>query len=289
MTYAYYTLDVFTNTTFGGNPLAVFPDADGLSASQMQLLAKEFNLSECAFVLKSDDSQYDYKVRIFTPTMELPFAGHPTIGTAYLLNHLSQSQTASLVFKEGVGKIALTFNGDWTGFYSAKMAQSTPTNITNSQLSNLLQIDEKEICDEINNQPLINSCGVDFLCIPLKSKESVDNVNLSLAYHSDYLANTANEHLYVFTENDGDIHARMFAPLMGISEDPATGAAACALAGSLHKKYPNSASALDFTITQGEKMQRKSSLKLTFTREEEFSSIHLQGQCVITSRGEFYI
>ena len=175
--YLFYTLDVFTDRIFGGNPLAVFPDADGLTSRQMQVIAQELNLSETVFVFPAENQDCDFKLRIFTPRAEIPFAGHPTVGTAYLLAHLEKVPSLQSVInlEEGVGQVPVSLN--WadnqiqtTALQAAQLPLVSESPSLN--LADLLSLQPEDFTDEYSTAVI--SCGLPFFYIPLKTKDAVD-------------------------------------------------------------------------------------------------------------------
>ena len=236
--YAYVLCDVFTATPYAGNPLAVVPDATGLDTAAMQRIAAEFNLSETAFVFPGDPPA----LRIFTPRDELPFAGHPLIGTAHVLAERGELGSADAAGMRRLdvraGSIAIALEG-------AAAAHGAPIRLTAPRapaagpaappphrLAALLGL---AAADLHPGWPAGTwSCGVPFLCIPLADRGALARVRLDHAGLRD-LAGEWTSKLYVFApgDDDEDLEARMFAPALGIDEDPGTGAAATALAGLL--------------------------------------------------------
>ncbi|HYX48729.1 MAG TPA: PhzF family phenazine biosynthesis protein, partial [Ktedonobacteraceae bacterium] len=231
----YCLVDVFTNQPFGGNQLAVFPDARGLTPEIMQALAKELNLSESAFVLPAQDAASDYRVRFFTPAVELPMAGHPTVGTAFVLAYEGTIQLiepeTTITFEEGVGAVPVTFSVRERQPLLIQMRQPLPTFgpvfLDPEAIAQMLSLDLAFLDTSL---PLeVVSCGVPFLFVPVKSLEAIRAIRFRLDVWERVLRDFAAPHVFVFTREvvfpDSTVHSRMFAPAMGIAEDPATGAA----------------------------------------------------------------
>lgn len=297
--YSFYTLDVFTEQIFGGNPLAVFPEASGLDSEQMQAIAQELNLSETVFVFPPEQSDCDYQLRIFTPRAEIPFAGHPTVGTAYLLAHLGliTPPLNRVNLQEGVGKVPVTIHWEnnhvtHTALSAAKLPEFSPIpNTLNSPelFSSLLNLQVKDLHPTL--KPDLISCGLPFLYIPLQNLDALNRCTLNNTLWQELLINTDAAHIYPFTiTKEFVIHSRMFAPALGIIEDPATGSAATSLAGYLHKyyasHYPHKQSPEIWQINQGIQMGRPS--KLTLSIWAENSHIHhisVGGSSVLVSEG----
>ncbi len=299
MNYRFYTLDVFTDKHFTGNPLAVFPAAEGLSNQIMQKIATEFNFSETVFVFPSSNPKADKKVRIFTPTEEIPFAGHPTIGTSFLLTKIgifsSTKEEFEVILEEGVGNISVTikcFNGD--PFYTELEVLSTPQFNNNFiALQDLAEMLSLSIQDLIVGDYEIKgvSCGLPFLFLPIKTINALSKAKVNLTIWQNLRPNLASPHLYLFcniTENKW--RSRMFAPALGITEDPATGSAAAAFGAYLGQKEANLNGHWKWTIEQGIEMGRASLLQISVTKENSLiKSIKVGGSSVLISEGNLLI
>ncbi|NEZ59011.1 PhzF family phenazine biosynthesis protein [Adonisia turfae] len=300
MRYRFYTVDVFTKHIFGGNPLAVFPEADGLKPEQMQRIASEFNLSETAFVLPPETTEGTYRLRIFTPGTELPFAGHPTIGTAYVLAAigkvpLSEDRT-TIIFEEGVGDIPVVIHSTndqptFAQFSAAQLPEFGPEPPPLAKLASMLSLQPSDLHAD-NWTPQALSCGVPFLFIPICDRTTLAKAQLNLTTWEATLASYWAPHIYLFTpdpELEGsDFRARMFAPAMGIQEDPATGAAATAFAGYLGQTAK--AGKLRWVIEQGFDMGRPSFLDIEADKDgNKISAIRVGGNSVQVSQGEITI
>lgn len=294
----YYLVDVFTENVFGGNQLAVFPDGQEVPEHLMQKIAKELNLSETTFVLPPLNPGNDIKLRIFTPGRELPMAGHPTIGTAFLLLQQGYLKPTGnrLIFEEGVGDIPIDFrkNEDKLGLIT--MAQPLPqfgVTITDAQLlANLLSVNTADINTDYPAQ--VVSCGVSFFYIPLKSLNAVKRAKLRQDVLENQLSHSDFESIFLFsteTENPAHtVHARMFAPAFGIPEDPATGSA-CGPLGCYLVKYglvpaqPESA----IICEQGYEMGRPSLLQITIGQQnKEITKVQVGGKSVLVGEGYIY-
>ena len=186
--YKFYTADVFTEQIFGGNQLAVFPDAQGLDTELMQKIAKEFNLSETAFVFPPDNADNTKKLRIFTPAVELPFAGHPTVGTAYVLASIGAiplaETTTEIVFEEGVGLVPVSINvkaGKPLSTYltAAKLPEFGDDSIPPELIAQTISLQTQDLLlGEWSPQAV--SCGVPFLFIPLRDRDALARASLLL-------------------------------------------------------------------------------------------------------------
>ncbi len=292
--YTFYTVDVFTDRTFGGNPLAVLPAASGLNSQQMQKIAREFNLSETAFILPSQRKDASYRLRIFTPQVELAFAGHPTIGTAYVLaisGLIPTNQDTTTIFLEenvGIIPVRINFNSGmpvYTELAAVQMPEYRNQAIELEKLSTMLSLD----CQDILSVEAV-SCGLPFLFVELTSRESLKRANLKIELWQDLLSDCWASSLYLFYYNrlttGAPIYARMFAPGLGIREDPATGSAATALAGFLSRDFLQSETTLHWQIYQGEEMERPSLIKIEADiRDGNVAAIRVGGSCVLVMQG----
>ena len=272
----YHLLDVFTERPFGGNQLAVFPGADGLDARDMQRIAGELALSETAFVLPSRRPDAAWRLRIFTPRIELPFAGHPTIGAARLLADLGMvrraADTAQFALDEEAGLVPVRVRYDigtepFAELTAARIPVRGPDPPAVPLLAGMLGIDAQDI-DTSGAGPAAWSAGVPFLFVPLRSITALARARVDLDRWRALLSSWWAVHLYLFVPATppGEIRARMFAPAMGIAEDPATGAAAAAIAGLLAEAAPAGNEALHWTIRQGAEMGRPSLLAVAAGR-----------------------
>ncbi len=293
------TLDVFTDTRFGGNQLAVLPDARGLDPDQMATIAREFNLSETAFVLPPDDPAHTRRVRIFTPGGELPFAGHPTIGTAHALAALGHIQLTGditrIVFEEGVGPVPVSIrsrNGVpvFAELSVAKLPETGAPPPSRSALADLLSL---EVADLTGGtwSPQSVSTGVPFLFIPVRDRNVLKRARVKLDRWEAILKASWAPEVFVFSrdpEREGShIRARMFAPGLGIGEDAATGSAAAALGGYLAARDPAKDGTLRWVVEQGFEMGRPSIIEVEADKTDgRITAIRVGGASVMVSRGE---
>jgi trans-2,3-dihydro-3-hydroxyanthranilate isomerase len=266
--FKYYTCDVFTNKRFGGNPLAVIPDARGLSRKQMQKIAREFNYSETTFVLPGDDIHVR-KVRIFTPTQEFPFAGHPNIGTAFTLASTGElgdiDEEKEIIFDELAGSvpvlIRMTEAGIWCEL-KAPESLSIREKIPLDQAASALSINISDILT--TTQPLqVASIGLLFVMIELKDRDTLEKVAVNARVLEKIHAQgmTSDILTYIRSEDEFDIRCRVFAPLDGVPEDPATGSANCALVSMLSHYVAEPDGHFAWRIAQGVEMNRPSLLE----------------------------
>ncbi len=268
--FEFHSLDVFTETRFGGNPLAVVLAADGLNTRQMQTIAREFNLSETVFVLKATLPGADFKVRIFTPQVEMPFAGHPTVGTACLLAELGlapQGDDVRFVLEENVGPVPVRVRREagrapYGELTTAVLPERGPAPPSKAVLATMLGLEATDIGDAA-----FVSCGYPYLLVPLRSPELLAGISFDLPTWQEHLAQAWAHHLYVYAQGyEGELKARMFAPGSGVFEDPATGSAAVALAGRLALDSDVVDGRIEAVIHQGLEMGRPSVLHIEADR-----------------------
>jgi trans-2,3-dihydro-3-hydroxyanthranilate isomerase len=296
--YHYLTADVFTDRPFGGNPLAVFPDGRGLPPERMQQIARELNLSETVFVLPPDDPEHTRRLRIFTPGAELPFAGHPTVGTAHILAAIGEialaEETTRIVFEEGVGPVPVAIRAEggapvFAQLTAAQLPEQGPPAPAAGELAALLSLDPGDILDgEDRAEPW--SCGVGFLFIPVRSREALGRVRLRLDLWEKLLARTWAPHVCVVCREPelpgSSLRSRMFAPALGIVEDPATGGAVSALAGWVAARETERNGTLRHIVEQGFEMGRPSLLHLEVDlRSGAVTAVRVGGSTVLMSEG----
>jgi trans-2,3-dihydro-3-hydroxyanthranilate isomerase len=294
--YEFVTVDVFTDRRFGGNPLAVFPDARGLSDDQMQALAMEFNLSETTFVLPPDDPQHHAKVRIFTPRAELPFAGHPNVGTGYVLAQRDDNPPEHYVFEElaGLVRVHILHEADAVSGarISAPRALSIDVGIPTDIVAACAGLSEEDIAT-MAHAPLVASVGTPFVIAEVASVAALSRASPDIAAFRDAaerfpeVATRFSLHLYARRGGDAtQLAARMFAPLGGILEDPATGSANAALAALLTSLAPGENADLSYEILQGVEMGRPSQIIASARKTAEGPVLAtVEGSCVNVLRG----
>jgi trans-2,3-dihydro-3-hydroxyanthranilate isomerase len=267
MKYRFYTCDVFTDTRFGGNPLAVLPNAQGLSDTDMQQIAREFNYSETTFVFPAKKGHTRH-VRIFTPGKEIPFAGHPNIGTAFILASTGElgniNKKKEITFEEKAGLVAIsirqTAKNIWCELKAPEMLSIGQT-IQMDLVASALSLSLEEIITD-THPPQIASVGLPFIMVQLKNRAALENIRLNFpAFEEINMSGiTADIHVYTLVNDEYNIRTRMFAPLDGIPEDPATGSANCALVAMLSHYRSEPDGNFNWRIAQGIEMQRPSIL-----------------------------
>jgi trans-2,3-dihydro-3-hydroxyanthranilate isomerase len=298
MRYRFYTADIFTSQPLAGNQLAVFPHGGELDEQLMQRIAQEFNLSETAFVFPPQDPQHTHHVRIFTPGAELPFAGHPTVGTACVLALTGEvpfeGERAKVIFEEGVGpvSVAIQKRADqpiYAQLTAAMLPEFGPPPPPNPDLAAVLSLYPSDLLQG-DYVPQAVSCGTPFLFVPLQNHDALSRARLNIAYWEESLAHYWAPEVFLFTFDTGDeaidLRARMFAPAVGVSEDPATGAAATALAGYLGVRDATRDGMLHWVVKQGVEMGRPSTLYVEADKANgKITAIRVGGFSVLVSEG----
>ena len=270
--------DVFSNAPFGGNQLAVIPDATGIPEDDLQMIAREFNFSETTFVYPPVDPKNTAKIRIFTPTVEIPFAGHPTIGTAIALR--DRGNHGDMILELGIGSIPCRFQGDMASFTtSAALERIAMPEIP--LVARALRLSPDQISTK-NHAPVQATIGLPFVFVELTDKAALDVCQPDV----DAIREGATKHpagmdfaVYAYTRNGSNIDARMFAPLDNIPEDPATGSAAATLAMLLAQTLGTPQT---LTIIQGEKMGRRSVIHA----QSDGKNSTISGTAVKTMQGD---
>ena len=289
----FVTVDVFTATKFGGNPLAVILDARGLATAQMQAIAAEFNYAETTFVLPPQDAAHTAQVRIFTPRAEMPFAGHPNVGTAFVLaGETKDTVKTPILFEEKAGLVRLDLISDGGAVVGARLNPPQPLRrgpaIASDLVATACSLDVTDI-ETANHAPCLVSCGVGFVVAELKTRAALAKAQPRTEIFAAHVKpDTATGILLYVKEKAGgaDIQARMFAPLMGVPEDPATGSANVALAGFLASLRPERDLTMNLRIAQGVDMGRPSLLEASAEkRDGEVTRMSIGGRCVPMMRG----
>ena len=295
----FHTLDVFTQTRFGGNPLAVVFGADDLDGALMQKIAREFNLSETVFVLKPGVETHSARVRIFTPAAEIPFAGHPTVGTAVLLAEeraaLSGGQPSALVtLEEGIGlvRVGVRMTSDrasFAEFDGPKLPSQVPTELGKDEVASALGLIPTEI-GYANHRPTVFDAGAKFVFVPVASRQALAKAAPDMTRWPRVFGalGSVGAFLYCNQPDHRQAHfrARMFAPEHGILEDPATGSAAAAFAGVVHHFDGPPDGMHRRMIEQGYEMGRPSDISLSIEIEGgKLSGIRIGGYAVRVSSG----
>jgi trans-2,3-dihydro-3-hydroxyanthranilate isomerase len=301
--YRFTQVDVFTDRPFGGNPLAVFPDAEGLTTEEMQKIAREMNLSETTFVLPPQAAEADFRVRIFTPAAELPFAGHPVVGTHWVLAHLGRVELHEPVtqvrFELDVGVLPADLHVSGGQVERVVMTQGEPVFL--AVLEDVTDLAAglglpPEAITETGLPVQVVSTGLAQLMVPIRSLAEVQSLNASeidaAALNRACRVVGAEECAMVFTleteQPESTVHARMFAPALGVPEDPATGSANGALGAYLvhHRAVPVTEPTTYIVSEQGAEMNRPSTLHIEVdSAGEEVTTVRVGGQVVLVAEG----
>ena len=298
----FYQADVFTGQPFGGNPVAVFPDAEGLTDDQLQRIAREMNLSETVFVFPPTDPAAAARLRIFTPTQEIPFAGHPVLGTFYVLAHLKrisiQDGITRVMQECNIGLYPIEVHADQGSVMRVVMAQPKP-----EFLDPIVAIDElyliaaalgipKHVIADAKWPPQVVSTGLPVLIVPVRTLTAARSITPDASAIIKICERFGANGIMVFTtvtvESFASVHARMFAPKIGILEDPATGSAGGALGAYLvHNGVVEVGPTTEILIEQGYEIDRPSRILVQVKSEDDvIQGVTVGGQCVMVVEGE---
>lgn len=294
MRYTFHIVDVFTASPFGGNQLAVLPEAAGISSEGMQKIAREFNFAETTFVLPPADAAKTRQVRIFTPKAEVDFAGHPTVGTACALvmrGHVDRA-LRTVILEEKVGPVAVevtqqeaVFRGALTLTGRVDMPAGAPSRV---KMAAVLSLHPEEVV-----QVFFAGVGLPFCFVELVSPEAVDRAAIDKAAWTRHMVAAWSPHIFFFAgefRDGGRLHARMCAPALGIEEDPATGSASAALVAALALRRDVDGEHISLSIRQGVAMGRLSEIEATAVkRDGKVSSVSVAGATAYVASGEIEV
>ena len=297
MRYRYVTADVFTDRRFGGNQLAVVLDARGLSTEQMLAVTREFNYSESTFVLPPERAGDSCRVRIFTPGGEVPFAGHPTVGTAHVLTAIGQlpltGDETRLVLGEGVGPVPVLVRAEqgrpvFAQLSVAQLPTETAPEADAAALADVLSLDAADLLGG-DWAPRVVSCGLPFLLVPLRSRDAVRRARVRTEPWEQTLRGRVGSEPMVFAldaEGPGaDVRARVFVPGLSVPEDPATGSACAALGGYLAARTPRDGT-VRWVVEQGLEMGRPSRLEVEADKADgAVTAVRVGGSSVLVCEG----
>jgi trans-2,3-dihydro-3-hydroxyanthranilate isomerase len=308
--FSYHTADVFTDIPFGGNQLAVIPDAGRITPEQMLQVTREFNFSETVFVFPPETPTGTRRLRIFNPGGEMPFAGHPTVGTAFVLACTGEIKLdgpeTRIIFEEGVGPVPVLIRAEkgrpvFTQLTAAKIPERGPAPTDAAVLADVLSLEPSDILYDSVFTPEAVSAGLPFLFIPLRSLDALGRARVRKDVWERMLEDSWASEMFVFVEDaesvkrggvragDGVIRARMFAPTLGISEDPATGSAAAAFGGYVASRSTKRDGMLKCLIHQGVEMGRPSRLEVEVDAVGgEVKAVRVGGASVLVSSGTLY-
>jgi trans-2,3-dihydro-3-hydroxyanthranilate isomerase len=296
--FVYHTADIFTSVAFGGNQLAVLPDARGLTSEQMLAITREFNYSETTFVFPPDNPAHTRRVRIFTPGGEVPFAGHPTVGTAHVLAAIGEipltGETTTIVLEEGVGPVPVKIRAEggepaFCQLSVAKLPEVSPPLPPRESLAPMLSLELDDLLDGAFH-PQAVSCGLPFSFVPVRNRAAVQRSKLRLHLWEEVLAAQPHNMVMVFAMDPEDprhdVRARMFGPGFGVPEDPATGSACAALGGYLGIRDPRRDGTLRWIVEQGYEMGRPSQLEIeTDKANGAITAVRVGGRSVMMCTG----
>jgi trans-2,3-dihydro-3-hydroxyanthranilate isomerase len=294
----FITVDVFTSRPFTGNQLAVVPDARAIPEELLLPVAREFNYSETTFVYPPENPGHTRRVRIFTPGAEIPFAGHPTIGTAFVLAALGEIPLTGgetrIVLEEQVGPVPVTIrarNGVAVGaqLSVAKLPEVGPPPPPRTTLAELVSLEASQLLGGPNG-PQAVSCGLPFLIVPVKDRAAVASAHVRMDVWESTLKRYWAPDIMVVARDpeldDSDLRARVFVPGLAVPEDPATGSCAAALAGYLAARETAPNGSFHWVMEQGFEMGRPSMLELDADkRDGAVVAVRVAGDCVLVSEG----
>jgi trans-2,3-dihydro-3-hydroxyanthranilate isomerase len=304
MNYRYYICDVFTEKRFGGNQLAVLPQAEGLTKEQMQQITREFNFSETAFVFPAKTSHTRH-VRIFTPASEIPFAGHPNVGTAFVLATIGElvkiNSSHTIIFEEEAGLVSVTVHAAEGKIGSCELAApqslSLGKTVAAKSVASAVSLRTEDIMTDTHD-PQICSVGLPFVFTELRDRAALARARINMSGFEALRDLGVDPQMYLYTrvkesEPDGqvfDIRARMFAPLSGVAEDPATGSANCTLGGLLAEHEQVTSGMFSWRIAQGVEMGRPSTLVARAEKKDgAVTRTWVGGASVLVSEGTIYV
>lgn len=298
----YLTADVFTDNVFGGNQLAVLPNAPQLTAERMLAVAREFNYSETVFVYPPERPFNTRRLRIFTPGGEVPFAGHPTVGAAHVLAAIGEiplsGDETRITFEEGVGLVPvriLARDGApvFCQLSAARLPEVGPPLPPNAELAAMLSLEEGDILSG-SLHPQSVSCGLPFAFIPLRDRHAVARARLNLDRWERTLKGQWADMVFVMALDaqlpSSDVHARMFGPGVNVMEDPATGSACAALGGYLGMRAHEKNATLRWVVEQGFEMGRPSILEVEADlKDGNVAAVRVGGNSVLVMEGTLRI
>ncbi len=287
---AFYIVDVFAEEKFAGNQLAVFRGGTNLPADQMQAIAREMHFSETTFILSEEQRADGYDVRIFTPAAEVPFAGHPTLGTAHILrNEIIGDCPAEVVLNLKVGPITVTFseNISWMKQVAPEFGRQLDINAVAAVLGlSRAEVDERFPVEEV-------STGLPHIIVPLKRLDSLKRIQVALDKYYNLINNTWAKPIIVFCPEShagmNDISVRMFADYYGVPEDPATGSGNGCLAAYLVKNRYWGKKEIDIRSEQGYEIQRPSLLYLRAAQKDDGIEVLIGGKSITVAQGNLFV
>lgn len=289
----FYIVDVFAEEKYAGNQLAVFRGGQALSSVEMQKIAKEMNYSETTFIMSETQHTNCFDVRIFTPKEEVPFAGHPTLGTAHIIrDEIIQKSVETIVLNLKVGQIPVTFYKESNGNIICWMKQIEPTfgqRLKAEEIAPVLNLTPSEIDDRFPIEEV--STGLPFLIVPLKTIKSTKRATIAKEKYFDLIENMWAKGILIFCpesrSEQNHINVRVFVDYYGVPEDPATGSGNGCLAGYLVKHRYWGKPNIDIRAEQGYEIGRPSLLFLRADEKESHIHIFVGGRAITIAKGEF--
>ena len=300
-TFKFVTCDVFTDKRFGGNQLAVFPHAAGIDPALYQPIAREFNFSETTFVLPPKDKTNTRHVKIWTPGGELQFAGHPTVGTAVVLASIGDikltGEETKIVLEEGVGPVPVTIRArKGTPDFAELTAAKLPEFNAGPRADDLARALNLEPGDVLSGEffPESASCGTPFMMVPLRNRAALARARVKLDVFEQVLKGFITDKVFLFCREPelpgSHFRARMYAPSIGVAEDPATGSAAAGFGGYLAKRDTRTDGTLKWRVEQGFEMGRPSILDIEVDKNANaVTSVRVGGNAVLVTSGALTI
>ena len=293
MEHEFYIVDVFAEEKYAGNQLGVFRKASDISDADMQRISKEMNYSETTFILTDDERDGGFDVRIFTPEEELPFAGHPTLGTAFVIQQeIQKGPVEKIILNLKVGQIPVSFSYKEDMLDILWMKQKPPVfgqEVDKGEMSRSLNLDQNALDERFPIQEV--STGIPFLIVPLKSLDYLKKAKVDFAKFMKAVENIEAKAPLVFCpgarENQNDLSVRVFVDYYGIPEDPATGSANGCLAGYLTKHRYFGQNRIDVRVEQGHEIGRPSLLYLKAEEKADEIDVFVGGRAIMIAKGTF--
>ena len=284
----FYILDVFAESKYAGNQLAVFRNAGDLKTDEMQIIALEMNYSETTFILSEDKREGGYDVRIFTPAEEIPFAGHPTLGTAYIIrNEMETVKSDEIKLNLKAGQIPVSFGSDGEVIWMRQNPAVFRHVLNHDRVAECLNLHTEDLDSRFPVQEV--STGTPFIIAPLKSLQAIKRAHINLSKFMSMVDELEGRAILLFcpeTYNENnDLNVRMFADYYGVPEDPATGSANGCLAGYLVKYDYFDSEEIDIRVEQGYEIKRPSLLYLRSAYKDSEIRVEVGGKVILVAKG----
>lgn len=291
--YPFYIVDVFANRKYAGNQLGVFVDCDDLTDLEMQTFAQELNFSETTFLLNPQRTKDGFDVRIFTPKEEVPFAGHPTLGTAFIIQQeIIKEKIEKIILNLGVGQIPVNLEYQDEKLVELWMEQKEPNfgkKYKRAEMAEMLSLGEHDIDPRFAPQEV--STGLEFVIVPLKNIKALKKAQVNLLMYREALAVGGPKAILIFAppekKENSDLEVRVFADYYGVAEDAATGSANGCLAAYLVANEYWGTKSIDIIVEQGNEIGRPSILKLKATTSGARIKVNVGGKAILIAKGFF--